>query len=64
MQVPGIGAARLRLLLAAFETAQGALTAPHGAIATLPGFSKAAATAIRSQSRFVLSRVYRTHTKQ
>ena len=49
-QVPGIGAARLRLLLAAFETAHGALTAPHGAIATLPGFSKAAATAIRSQS--------------
>ncbi len=49
-QVPGIGAARLRLLLAAFETAQGALTAPHGAIATLPGFSKAAATAIRAQS--------------
>lgn len=49
-QVPGIGAARLRLLLAAFETAHGALTAPHGAIATLPGFSRAAATAIRAQS--------------
>jgi len=49
-QVPGIGAARLRLLLAAFETPQAALTAPHRAIAALAGFSKAAATAIRAQS--------------
>ncbi len=56
-QVPGIGAARLRLLLAAFETAQGALAAPHGAIAALPGFSKAAATAIRAQSVAVGARV-------
>ena len=56
-QVPGIGAARLRLLLAAFETAQGALAAPHGAIAALPGFSKAAATAIRAQSPAAGARV-------
>lgn len=49
-QVPGIGAARLRTLVAAFETASAALHAPHGAIAALPGFSRAAATAIRASS--------------
>ena len=49
-QVPGIGAARLRTLVAAFETASAALRAPHGAIAALPGFSRAAATAIRASS--------------
>ena len=38
-QVPGIGAARLRTLVAAFESAAGALHAAHGAIAALPGFS-------------------------
>jgi len=47
-QVPGIGAARLRTLVAAFESAAAALRAPHGAIAALPGFSRAAATAIRA----------------
>ncbi|MBI1967238.1 MAG: DNA-protecting protein DprA [Gemmatimonadetes bacterium] len=47
-QLPGIGAARLRTLLAAFETAHGVLAAPHGALAALPGFSVAAATAIRA----------------
>ena len=46
--VPGIGAARLRTLRAAFQSARGALAAPHGALAALPGFSLAAATAIRS----------------
>src|SRR5690348_13643887 len=46
-QVPGIGAARLRTLLAAFDSAQGAIQAPHGAIAALPGFSRAAATAVQ-----------------
>ena len=47
-QVPGIGAARLRTLVAAFESAGAALRAPHGAIAALPGFSRAAATAVRA----------------
>ena len=46
-QVPGIGAARLRMLVTAFESASAALQAPHGAIAALPGLSRAAATAIR-----------------
>jgi DNA processing protein len=46
--IPGIGAARLRTLRAAFETARGVLAAPHGALAALPGFSLAAATAIRA----------------
>jgi DNA processing protein len=49
-QVPGIGAARLRTLITAFESAAAALHAPHGAIAALPGFSRAAATAVRSGS--------------
>ena len=49
-QVPGIGAARLRTLVVAFESASAALRAPHGAIAALPGFSRAAATAIRASS--------------
>ena len=47
-QVPGIGASRVRTLLAAFGSARGAIQAPHGAIAALPGFSRAAATAIRA----------------
>ena len=49
-QVPGIGSARLRTLVAAFETAAAALRAPHGAIAALPGFTRAAASAIRAGS--------------
>jgi len=49
-QVPGIGAARLRTLTAAFESAGAALQAPHGAIAALPGFGRAAATAVRAAS--------------
>src|SRR2546425_2747361 len=49
-QVPGIGPVRLRTLLAAFGGAGAALQAPHGAIAALPGFSRAAATAIRGVS--------------
>jgi DNA processing protein len=49
-QVPGIGAARLRTLVTAFQSAGAALYAPHGAIAALPGFSRAAATAIRAAS--------------
>jgi DNA processing protein len=38
----------LRTLVAAFESAAAARRAPHGAIAALPGFSRAAATAIRA----------------
>ncbi len=49
-QIPGIGAARLRTLIAAFGSAAAALHAPHGAIAALPGFSRAAATAVRAGS--------------
>jgi DNA processing protein len=49
-QVPGIGAARLRSLVAAFESAAAALQAPHGALAALPGFTRAAASAIRAVS--------------
>ena len=49
-QVPGIGSARLRTLRAAFESALAAVHAPQGAIAALPGFSRAAATAIRALS--------------
>lgn len=47
-QVPGIGAQRLRVLLHAFETAAGALRAPYGALAALPGFGRAAAGAVRA----------------
>ena len=47
-QVPGIGAARVRTLLAAFGSGRGAIQAAHGAIAALPGFSRAAATAVRA----------------
>ena len=50
-QIPGIGAARLRTLIAAFGSAGGALVAPHGAIAALPGFGPAAATAVRATGR-------------
>ena len=49
-QVPGIGAARLRTLVAAFESAASVFHAPHGAIAALPGFTRAAAAAIRGGS--------------
>ncbi len=52
-QIPGIGAARLRTLVAAFGSAGGALVAPHGAIAALPGFGPAAATAVRVAGRDV-----------
>src|SRR5437762_12736264 len=48
--VPGIGAARLRALVAAFESASAAAHAPAGAIAALPGFGRAAAGAIRAVS--------------
>ena len=50
-QIPGIGAARLRTLLEAFGSAVGAQIAPAGAIAGLPGFSPAAANAVRTAGR-------------
>jgi DNA processing protein len=49
-EIPGIGSARLRTLIAAFDSARGAMGAPHGAIAGLPGFGRAAATAVRAAS--------------
>lgn len=50
-QIPGIGAARLRTLMDAFGSAIGAQLAPAGAIAALPGFGPAAATAVRGAGR-------------
>ena len=47
-QVPGIGAGRVRTLLAACETARAAITAPHGQLAALPGIGHAAAAAVRA----------------
>ncbi len=44
--IPGIGAARLRSLLAEFDTPNGALLAPFERICAVPGFGAAAATAI------------------
>ena len=49
--VPGIGAARLRILLHRFETAHGALAAPLELLRSIPGISGAAATAITMASR-------------
>jgi DNA processing protein len=45
---PGIGAARLTTLLRVFETPDGALTAPFAFLCSLPGISRASATAICS----------------
>ncbi|HEY6807454.1 MAG TPA: DNA-processing protein DprA [Gemmatimonadales bacterium] len=50
-EIPGIGSARLRTLVSAFGSAGGALQAPHAALAALPGFTRAAATAIRACAR-------------
>lgn len=49
-QLPGIGPVRLRTLLAAFQSGRAALAAPHGAIAALPGFGRAGASAVRACS--------------
>ncbi len=49
-QVPGIGAARLRRLLAVFDTARGVLRAPRPALAAVPGVGPAAAAAIAAAS--------------
>ena len=45
---PGIGAARLTSLLRVFRTPDGALQAPFAFLCTVPGISRAAATAICS----------------
>ena len=47
-QVPGIGARRMRALLEAFTTPTAVLSAPVAALTRLPGFGRAAATAIRA----------------
>lgn len=47
---PGIGAVRLGKLLQVFETPDGALSAPFAFLCSIPGISRAAATAICSTS--------------
>ena len=47
---PGIGASRMRYLLAACKTAHGALTAPFPLLSAIPGISGAVATAVRQRS--------------
>ena len=47
-QVPGIGGARLRSLLAAFATARSVFAAPAGALAAVPGIGRGTASAIRA----------------
>jgi DNA processing protein len=47
---PGIGAVRLGKLLQVFETPDGALAAPFAIVCSIPGISRAAATAICSTS--------------
>jgi len=49
-QLPGIGPARLRTLATAFGSVAASVQAPAAAIAALPGFSRAAAWAIRNAS--------------
>ncbi len=49
--VPGIGPVRLQTLLDACQTPLGALSAPFEFLCALPGFSRAAATAVRGASR-------------
>jgi DNA processing protein len=47
-QVPGMGPVRLQSLLSAFRTALGAHSAPFAALQELPGFSRAAASALKA----------------
>ena len=47
-QIRGIGASRLRTVVRASGGAVAAIRAPHAQLAALPGFSRAAATAIRA----------------
>lgn len=46
-QVPGMGAARLKILLDVCSTALGAHSAPSAFLCTIPGFSRAAANAVK-----------------
>ncbi len=54
---PGIGRARLNMLLAAFECADAALTASQRALEAVPGMSAAAVTAVRNASVAAARRV-------
>jgi DNA processing protein len=47
-QVPGMGSARLKTLLTAYPTALGAHSAPFAFLCTIPGFSRALATALKA----------------
>ncbi|MDQ3223898.1 MAG: DNA-processing protein DprA, partial [Gemmatimonadota bacterium] len=47
-QVPGMGPARLEALLSACNTALGAHSAPFAFLSHVPGFSRAAATALKA----------------
>ncbi|MBA3445419.1 MAG: DNA-protecting protein DprA [Gemmatimonadales bacterium] len=47
-QVPGMGPARLQTLLSAFPTALGAHSAPFALLKSIPGFSRAIATAVKA----------------
>ena len=47
---PGIGPGRFARLVKAFDSPHGALTAPFALLGTVPGLSRAAATAVVSQS--------------
>jgi DNA processing protein len=47
-QVPGMGAARLQTLLSTCKTAIGAHSAPIAFLGTLPGFSRALASAVKA----------------
>lgn len=57
--VPGIGRARLDMLLATFDSAEAALKAPFGELERVPGISLAAATAVRDASLEAGERVLR-----
>jgi DNA processing protein len=46
-QVPGVGAVGLKILLDACSTALGAHSAPFAFLCTIPGFSRAAASAVK-----------------
>src|SRR6478735_3054157 len=45
--VPGVGPLRFQALLRAFETPDGALAAPFAFLCTVPGISRACATAVK-----------------
>lgn len=58
--VPGIGAARLRALLDRFESPSGVLAAPFELLGSVPGISRAAATAIAGADRQAAARALTT----